>query len=436
MSNDFDVLYRIEKLAQRDLGWDKGVLTPFLALWRIMSQDLGEGQGEYGFDAYPRRGNLAQVLGNFEQNHAHRLRNVFSDFLALHRRTRDIRLNESWGTIHAELRDNTRKDVFRGYRAAGDYAETLSRILPITPYPLCEMIAEMLEPGPRARVLDLGCGSGMGLLAFLERRPELQDPVGWEISPELANLAACNLLLFGHAQADIKVTDVLATPLTEALPNTAKFDHVICHPPTGYKTFRKADVRKYLRGTFAETLIERGYQELLFAACAVHHMHPTTGKAALFLPAGFLVSQAGLNLRRHVVDSNILDAVMLLPSSMTPMLASRQALVILNRQRTHEAVLLFDPGEEDVPAKQMIQDYRRLASGHVSSQSRLVGLEDVKSRNYNLNPLAYADQGQSAHDKKNNLDELERAYLTRKEAAERAEKALQEALEKLAPSGL
>ena len=435
MGESFEVLLRIEKLARRDLGWSKGVLAPFLALWRIMSEYLGRNQGEYGFDTFPRQENLAQVLKGFEQSPECRLGHVFSDFLALHPQAQGIAFNEQWEGIHVELRDTMRKELFRGYRAARDYAAALGRILPVTPYPLCEMIVELLEPGSGARVLDLGCGSGMGLLACLERRPDLQEPVGWEISPELANLAACNLLLFGHTQAEITVTDILATPLSLALPDTTNFDHVICHPPTGYKAFRKAEVRDYVRDTFAEKRIERGYQELLFTACAMHHMHPETGKAALILPAGFLVSQAGLNLRRYTVAFNLLDAVLLLPSTMTPMLAVRQALVILNRQRKHETVLFFDPGEEDVPVEQMVQDYRKLASkdasGLLSRQSRLVDAKEITSRNYNLNPLAYADQAAAGDGAGHDIKALEQQFQSRTQRVVESDLALRGVLEKL-----
>lgn len=448
MQDSFEVIGRIERLARRDLGWTGGLIAPFLMLWRILSQRLGSTQGTAGFDTFFQgnmQAHLPGVLLKFEQAHPELtlgvFREVFADNADLeHDKGRD------WARVCRQLQAHVSLEMFAMRNAAQDYAHIVTRLLSRTnpgghqgtPYPLGTMAARILDPGDGQSVMDLGCGSGMALLACLEHRPDL-NALGMEVDPELAGLAKCSLLLFGHNTARIVAGDMISHPL-QSQGALARYEHVFCHPPVGYTPYGMDDLRMDLHGRFDEDLIDRGYLELLFTAHVLHVMRPRTGKAALILPLGFLGSESGLKLRKHFVQNNILDAVMVLPRTLYAMRYTKMVMVVLDNNRMHEEVLLFDAGKENDNAEQggqqlaeqMVQDHRKRRTGHISNWARLITPEAIRSLNYNLKPLAYSGNAQAIDWSQDDLIALEKHYTEKKEASALADKALQTALRNLA----
>lgn len=459
---DLNVIKRIEKLAWRELDWKGGPMGPYLALWRILSQNLGRDQGRAGFDHFVRdgmHGFVPDLLRAFDAEHPAQTKGLFTQFLDQENQAaildRSRKGNGGWKEICAELRDNVHRDLFTQPNAARFYCLILQLLVSgargfgrwqefddENSYDLYGTMYRMLAPAPEQRVLELGCGTGTGLLAWLEKRPTLRA-TGLDSDPRLCNLARCSLLLFGHDQARIETRDPIASPLDQD-GDLERFDHVICHPPIGYKPVSLANLRTDRYNRFPTEIIERGHQELLFTAHALRVMEPETGKAVLILPEGFLSSRAGLKLRRHVVQENLLDGVILLPRRIFGWRAARQVMILLDRGRCPDAdVFYFNPylrldasGQTDCPHPSMVfsylhRDFLMRSRNRSSSFSWTLPLREIAARQYNLHPLALGQTQIVSAELRPDPETLARDFMNDVSELTEADKRLQKALSAL-----
>jgi SAM-dependent methyltransferase len=458
--SDLNVIKRIEVLAWRELDWKGGPLAPYLALWRVLSQKLGlAGQGRAGFDQFVRgemRGFVPELLRAFDAEHPELTRGVFTRFLEQEDQAATLDRDKGWAEICAQLQDNVHRDLFTQPNAARFYALIMQLLVSSArgsgkwreltdenSYDLYRTMYFLLSPAPGQRILEMGCGTGTGLLAWLEERPTLRA-IGLDKDPLLSNLARCSLLLFGHDQARIETRDLIASPLAEN-GELEHFDHVICHPPTGYKPISLTNLRADPFNRFPAAIIERGHQELLFTAHALKVMQPCTGKAALILPEGFLNSRSGFKLRRHLVEENLLDAVILLPRRIFGWRAARQVMLVLDRGRLPDAeVLYFNPfigldasGQPSSPHPSMIfsyvhRDFLMRGENRLSRFSKPRSLHEITSQGYNLHPLVMEQAGAADIQSKHDMEALLRLYDEDQKNLRAADQALHKALARLA----
>ncbi|MDF1720117.1 MAG: methyltransferase domain-containing protein [Minwuia sp.] len=88
------------------------------------------------------------------------------------------------------------------------------------------MLAAACDPPSGARVLELGCGTGLPMLSLAARRLDVRF-TGMEIQPEIARLAVINIASNGWAdRGQVVVGDVSRPPF-----GSACFDMVLANPP-------------------------------------------------------------------------------------------------------------------------------------------------------------------------------------------------------------
>jgi type I restriction enzyme M protein len=193
-----------------------------------------------------------------------------------------------------------------------------------TPAEVGQLCAALLDPDEGDHIDDPTCGSGGLLLQCVNRARETKINVrslflyGQELNPETWAIARMNMLLHGVGDAaEIKLGDTLAAPAFVDGMELRRFDKVIANPPFssknwGHERFKKAG-DPYGR---IKHLPPKSHGELAFVQHMVASLNDR-GKLAVVLPDGsFYREGAELSVRKELVDADLIEAIIQLPSDL------------------------------------------------------------------------------------------------------------------------
>lgn len=155
----------------------------------------------------------------------------------------------------------------------------------------------------RGAVLDPACG--VGTVLSMAAATGFTPAMGQEVDPSLARLAAVRLALRG-VEAAIVAGDALAQPAPLPVSPTL----VVCDPPFGERSWGQESLVGDDR--FAYGHPPKGEPELAWAQVAVSNLMPG-GRAVVVMPQAAASRPAGRRIRRALVTSGALLAVVALP---------------------------------------------------------------------------------------------------------------------------
>lgn len=191
-----------------------------------------------------------------------------------------------------------------------------------TPGPLADLAARLL-PGSPARVLDPACGSGSLLTAAARRKAS--ELYGQDSLPVQARRSAVTLML---TAPDTGVTVRSGDSLrADAFPGLL-VDAVLCNPPYGDRDWGHDELAYDPRWAYG--VPARGESELAWVQHALAHLE-SGGHAILILPPATAGRASGRRVRRELVRSGALRAVVALPAGAAPPLHISLQIWVLQR---------------------------------------------------------------------------------------------------------
>ncbi|WP_327730519.1 N-6 DNA methylase [Streptomyces sp. NBC_00487] len=191
-----------------------------------------------------------------------------------------------------------------------------------TPAPLADLAARLL-PGSPARVLDPACGSGSLLTAAARRKAT--ELYGQDSLPVQARRSAVTLMLTApDAGVTVRTGDSLRA---DAFPGLLA-DAVLCNPPYGDRDWGHDELAYDPRWAYG--VPARGESELAWVQHALAHLEPG-GHAVLILPPAVAGRASGRRVRRELVRSGALRAVVALPAGAAPPLHVGLQIWVLQR---------------------------------------------------------------------------------------------------------
>lgn len=248
-----------------------------------------------------------------------------------------------------------------------------------TPRHIIRMMVELMEPQPTDRICDPACGTAGFLIETYEYllrhhsseagrhvetvvndkgEPERQTIYSgdllaphrrhidtdmfhaFDFDATMLRIATMNLVMHGVAEPDVHYQDTLSQTFAERHPAASKnaFDLVLANPP--FKgSLDEHDVAPEILRT-----VKTKKTELLFIALILR-MLKVGGRSATIVPDGVLFgsSKAHVQLRRHLVDDNQLEAVISLPSGVfKPYAGVSTAIIIFSKGGATEDVFFYD----------------------------------------------------------------------------------------------
>ena len=277
-----------------------------------------------------------------------------------------------------------------------------------TPRSVVQLLIRILDPKPGESVYDPACGSGGMLIEAVHHMNHSNlccgKIFGQEKNVTNAAIAKMNLFLHGAADFNIMQGDTLREPKILAGGELAKFDCVIANPPFSLEKWGSVEwssdkFGRNIWGTPSDSCGDYAWIQHM-----IKSMGPGNSRMAVVMPQGILFrgNEEG-NIRKKLVESDKIEAVVTLGDKLFYGTGLSPCFLIIRNLKPAEhsaRVLMIDAtkiltqkraqnilSQEDVDRIfQLYTDYK-----DVEDYAKVVTLDDVKAKEYNLSPNRYVD---------------------------------------------
>jgi len=278
-----------------------------------------------------------------------------------------------------------------------------------TPNEVVRLLVALIKPASGMKVYDPTVGSGGMLIQsrnyLMDQGQDLSDIALYGQENNRSTWAICKLNMFLHGvmNARIEHGDTLGEPQHIQDGELMVFDRVIANPPFSLKKWGKelADNDPYGRYPYGTPPKDAG--DLAF----VQHMIASLrldGVMGVVVPHGVLFrGSSEKEIRQGVLEDDLLEAVIGLPSSLFYGTGIPAALLIINKQKPEQrkgkvlfinSELEYEEGKNQNRLRD--QDIEKVVQTFDDYQdekryAKVVDLEEIEENDYNLNIRRYAD---------------------------------------------
>lgn len=281
-----------------------------------------------------------------------------------------------------------------------------------TPKVLSSLLAKLAMPKPGDRICDPACGSG-GLLLLAGEEVSSQGSkdyalYGQEKTGATYNLARMNMFLHGQDSARIEWGDTLNNPLLTENDRLMQFDVIVANPPFSLDKWGEKHLENDIYERFDRGMPPASKGDYAFISHMIATAKAKSGRVAVIVPHGVLFrgSSEG-RIRQALIEENLLDAVIGLPSGLFQTTGIPVAILIFDKSRERGGanedktdVLFIDASKEFVSGK----NQNTLSDAHIEKildtyknrkeiekYSHLASREEIVENDYNLNIPRYVD---------------------------------------------
>ena len=205
-----------------------------------------------------------------------------------------------------------------------------------------ELMAEILQLQPHESIYDPTCGSGGMLiksLTYLKDKGEEWRDVkvyGQEINAGTSAIARMNLYLHGIHDFSIVNDDTLERPAFIKDGRVQQFDVVLANPPYSIKNWNREAFAHDRYGRNFLGVPPQGRADYAFIQHILASMSEENGRCAILLPHGVLFRQEEKELRRKMLESDLLEALIGLGPDLFYNSTMEACVMICRKKKTEE----------------------------------------------------------------------------------------------------
>ena len=278
-----------------------------------------------------------------------------------------------------------------------------------TPYKVSELVAKLCKPIAGARICDPACGSG-GLL--IEAAKVVGNPnhalYGMEANGSTWALCRMNMFLHGKDSADIRWCNTLTDPKLVEKNCLIKFDNIVANPPFSLNKWGAEDATNDAYNRFWRGMPPKSKGDYAFISHMIEAATEKKGRVAVVVPHGVLFRGAAEGrIRTKLIEDNLLDAVIGLPSNLFQTTSIPVAILVFDRSREKDGknqnrkdVLFIDASRDYQPGKnqnslldehidKILKTYETRQT--VDKYAHLATFDEIKENDFNLNISRYVD---------------------------------------------
>ena len=278
-----------------------------------------------------------------------------------------------------------------------------------TPGEVVWLLVSLLKPTSGMRIYDPTAGSGGMLIQTRNylidqgENPKNLSLYGQEMNLNTWAIAKMNMFLHDVFNADLRKGDTLGDPQHTSGGELMSFDRVIANPPFSLKKWGKdeADADPYGRYPYGTPPKDSG--DLAFIQHMIASLN-AEGKMGVVVPHGVLFrGSSEKEIRKGILEDDLLEAVIGLPSALFYGTGIPAALLIINKKKPVErkGKVLFINSELEYQEGKNQNKLRDEDIQHVLNvydayederrYSKVVEMDEIRENDYNLNIRRYAD---------------------------------------------
>jgi type I restriction enzyme M protein len=325
-----------------------------------------------------------------------------------------------------------------------------------TPREVIKLLIEVLDPKPLESVYDPAAGSaGMLISAYkhIEGNPSLGKGeaaklflYGQEASLGILALAKMNLYIHDIRNCNLLYGDTLRSPKFKEGDIFKQFDVVVANPPWNQDGYDEDELKKgeFWRERFGFGFVPRQSADWAWVQHMLASAKDDSGRVGVVIDNGCLFRGGKERaVRSAVLEKDWVECVVLLPEKLFYNTGAPGAIVVLRKNKLVERrgkVLFINASKEfeqhpEVRKLNILGDrhVEKIASAYRSFSeekgfSRVVGLDEVRQNDYNLNVTLYvmADEEGEQVDIAKEYAELKALERERQETASKLEEYISE----------
>lgn len=312
-----------------------------------------------------------------------------------------------------------------------------------TPLNVTRLVAKLAQPKPGDKICDPACGSG-GLLVQAAYEVGSDDVAlyGQESNGSTWALCRMNMFLHNFDAARIEWCDTLNSPLLIEDDKLIKYNCVVANPPFSLDKWGEENAQSDPFNRFWRGVPPKSKGDWAFITHMIETALEKEGRVSVVVPHGVLFRGAREGkIRQHMIDENLLDAVIGLPANLFPTTSIPVAILVFDRAReaggaekNRKDVLFIDASKEFMPGKnqnilseeyleKIVKTYKERKD--VEKYAQITTIDEIRENDYNLNIPRYVDTFEEEEEididvVQAEIDELEKELaVVRKQMAEK-----------------
>jgi len=265
--------------------------------------------------------------------------------------------------------------------------------------------AKLKEP----TIYDPTCGSGSLLLKAADEGPQNIAIYGQEKDLATWSLARMNMILHGHATAEVWKDDTLSSPYFRNKDGSLKqFDFAVANPPFSTKSWTHGlnpHNDEFKRFEFGVPPDKNGdYAFLLHLVKSLK----ANGKGAIILPHGVLFrGHKEADIRKKIIERGLIKGIIGLPANLFYGTGIPACIIVIDKENAHarSGIFMIDASKEFIKDgnknRLRAQDLHRIVDTFTNQReepryARMVPTSEIASpaNDFNLNIPRYIDSSE------------------------------------------
>ncbi|MBR0452281.1 MAG: N-6 DNA methylase [Oscillospiraceae bacterium] len=308
------------------------------------------------------------------------------------------------------------------------------------------LMTEILQPESGESVYDPTCGSAGMLISCIAHLKDQGKEwrnlqvYGQEINQLTSAIGKMNLFLHGIEDFNIVNDDTLKAPAFIEHGTIKRFDIVLANPPYSISQWDRAAFENDKYGRNAYGTPPQSRADYAFIQHIISSLKPVTGRAAILLPHGVLNRNEEKEIRKAIIASGCIDAVIGLGRHLFYNSGLESCILVLRtgKPEIHKSSILFIEAEKCTHKVQtqnylFDEDIARITQAYFSDVdipdfSKRVPIDEILANDGNLNIKLYVNSDADIDDGDftDNLDAFISASVTAQEQYQLIDDGLEE----------